>query len=307
MSKKLICLFVVLGLATSALADGGDFTDLMGDQDWNNNMNWSTMAVPASTDTANITIGLGSTKTANIGVGVAAGTRGGNVGNRTGAGTTLDPYVNGNGTLNIQGSLDVGLFVTIGREAGDVGVVNVDGGTFSLVRNIVVGRHGTGTLNVTNGATVDNSIAVGAYNGTLAVPARDGVGRMYVSGGSSVTTYQLQVPGWWVSGGGYMGDGEVHISGNSTITTESLIWGDLLELQVPTDGDFIKIYDTSKLILIGNKQALALDAIGDGLIIGDGGATVYVDYVGGNTIVDIPEPMTIALLGLGGLFLRRRK
>jgi len=46
------------------------------------------------------------------------------------------------------------------------------------------------------------------------------------------------------------------------------------------------------------------DAVGTG--------SVFADYYGSNlelsvTVNDVPEPMTIALLGLGGLFLRRRK
>ena len=50
-----------------------------------------------------------------------------------------------------------------------------------------------------------------------------------------------------------------------------------------------------------------------GLLVGDF-AFDLLDYNAGSTVIDsvsgtvkVPEPMTIALLGLGGLFLRRRK
>ena len=310
MSKKLICLLLILGFTGSAFAVDNNWTGMI-DTDWADLSNWDQFAVPSLTDTTNIGIGIGSLPgTVVIGVGTSAGMRGGNAGKRTGTGTTADPYINGTADLTILGNLTNTMFLTIGREIGDVGAVHVDGsggdGVWNLTKNIVVGRNGSGTLNVINGGTVDNSTTIGAYDGQLQVPAQaNGIGRVYVSGGSTLSTGRIGIPAW--GGGAHGGDGEIHISGASTVTATSLHWGDGGTSFIPTNGDFIMIYDTSQLILRGFSMPHALDAIGDGLIVGFGAATVYAYYDGANTIVEIPEPMTIALLGLGGLFLRRRK
>ncbi len=306
MSRKLICLLLILGLSSVALANGGNFTGVLG-TDWNIGFNWDTGVVPGITDTTNYCIGCGDTQTAVIAFGTSASGRGGNVGKRTGTGTTADPYVNGHGTLTILGNMTTALFTTIGREPGDTGVVNVNGllgdGVWTLGKNIVVGQKGTGTLNVTNGGTVTSTLQ------DLLVGAHTGTGTVNIDSGSITVADEVFLPGWYPQGAGYEAHGEIYISGTGVIQASSLRWGDGLLNNVPTttNGSFMEIADLGQFILTGFKLPMALDAIGDGLIIGAGGATVFAYYDGANTIIEIPEPMTIALLGLGGLFLRRRK
>ncbi len=307
MSRKLICLLLILGLSSVALADGGNFTGALG-TDWNLGFNWDTGVVPNITDTAQYTVGFGASNgTAFINFGTAASGKGGNVGKRSGTGSTADPFVNGNGNLTILGNLTVATFTTIGREPGDVGVVNVNGllgdGTWTLAKNIVVGQKGTGTLNVTNGGVVISTtmdMKVGGHNGT---------GTVNIDSGSITIADEFYLPGWYVQGTGWEGHGEVYISGTGVIQADILRWGDQAVDNVPTtiNGSFMEIADLGRFILNGNKVTMALNAIGDGLIIGAGGVPVFAYFDGTNTIVEIPEPMTIALLGLGGLFLRRRK
>ncbi len=63
------------------------------------------------------------------------------------------------------------------------------------------------------------------------------------------------------------------------------------------------------LRILGDWVSQMNNAVTNGVLIGYGGAgDVIVDYDDTYTLVTaIPEPMTVALLGLGGLFIRRRK
>lgn len=305
MSKKLVYL-LILSLAVTAQAGSIMWTGML-DNNWNQPANWTPTTVPTAAVGTNSTIGYGGVGVANVAATDSVTAHGSNVGKSDG----VNP---GHGTLNIYGSMAVTKFVTLGRETGDTGLVNVDGGTLTLGWNVAVGQKGNGTVNVLNGGSITAGLDDGSHY-KIAVPGHNGVGTLNISDGT-VTTPRLQIPGWYPVGNGFEGHGEIHISGNSTLTTDVLLWGDQETSYVPTtiNGSFIKLYDTSKLILTGDQRLLAWDAILDGLIICDDGhhSGVRFEIIDGNTVFEIayfltPEPTTIILLTLGCVFLRHRK
>jgi len=295
MSKKLICLLLILGFVGSAGA--AEFTDLMGDQNWNDSMNWDIFAVPTSTDLPYIGTTDNPNKSAVVKVGDTPPTSGS---------INISNYVDksaGTGSLTVYGTLNVEGYITVARDYNNVGSLLIDGGTVNST-NCNAGRHGHATWDVING---------GAFYGMqLQVAARTGTGTVHVNSGGLIdlTTLggstTLKVPGRWGMNpdpiNKHHGHAEVYIGQDGVIRAGVLYWDPDMY-----SASFIEFSGNGRLEMTGYQVHKMEAALAAGLFKGAGGAPVYITYDGTNTIVDIPEPMTIALLGLGGLFLRRRK
>ncbi|MDL2285048.1 autotransporter-associated beta strand repeat-containing protein, partial [Oxalobacter sp. OttesenSCG-928-P03] len=162
-------------------------------ESWATPANWDQNSVPSNADDVNISNG----GTANIGAG---GTR---EANDLSVGGTSSSALNisGGGKLALSGRS------TIGNAANTTGIVTVDGTGSSLTASGVfhVGFNGTGTLNITKGATAltTNLAIIGENTGSNGTVTVDGSGSL------------LTVQGTFLGVGGY-GTGTLNITNGAT-------------------------------------------------------------------------------------------
>ena len=139
------------------------------------------------TSTLDITGGAAVTVGDDATLGNNSGSAG--TGNVSGAGTTWDISDilaignNGTGTLNVSGSasVTVGGNALIGDNPGSIGIGNISGpGTLlSVANNLLAGDDGTGTLNVSDSASVNAA--------NLLIVGDEGTGTLDITSGAAVT------------------------------------------------------------------------------------------------------------------------
>jgi hypothetical protein len=241
-------------------------------------------------------------------------------------------------TLNTAGDLKVG------DDNGSIGTLNVVDGTVQTTGHLIIAhREGaTGYLNISGDSTIDvgNKFYMndGGGSGSYSEVVMDGgvvttVGNCYFNDDAGPSTaYFTMNDGIWDSGGvidvSWNLDGTSHLTLNGGEMTAA----DALRLGVSGGGDT----GESRIFLSGGKlQGEGLEFnMTDSLIVYTGGelwingsaisetdmqnlidtgkidvsgAAGYSIYTDGAYTVLIPEPATIALLGLGGLVLLRRR
>lgn len=255
--------------------------------------------------------------------------------NPVGVGTTLpggsdDARINfGNNTVTVTSNVPTVNRVQIGvDESGQVVVAN--GGTLSSNGDVLAGNNNsnaTGSLTIQNGGTVNvGNIFWSANNSS------NGVVNIQAGGVANVASHL-----WW----GVTGTSTVNINGTlnqtggilglgtnnaSTATggTATVTIGDdgVLNLNnissaagLPSiqAGSVIDITGTGQIRLAGDFEGVLNDYVDANKIIGEGindNANLVVDQVlnpGFTTVYLVPEPTSLALLGLGGLMVMRRR
>lgn len=283
MCKKLLT--VLLVLVISSMVYAVDYQrvneDLVNPTIWNDSDNWNTnMADPGSGTYAIPGVGDRVRDYGGLGYDVYCNTA--QVSKVQQIGGTIT--IKNGGTLNTDGSIEHNSGGTITVDAG--GTFNACLKTVGTIGSLKIGRASSATANVVNvsgalnvlGSLADSDIAMGT----------------------------------WSAGGGAGGSATLNINDGGVATANLLAVNTnpadiTAKIDIETGGVLILDGDVTGWIYTLTTGS----ACGYVVMYGDGVAgNITSDYNitnAGKTTVYVPEPATIALLGLGGLLLRKRR
>ena len=187
-------------------------------------------------------------------------------------------------------------------------------GMAAVASSMRVGYSGSHTLNVTGG-----TLAVGGFAELGGGSGDEGV--MNVQGGvttigGSFAIGGLGLPEWsWPGGNGTlnMSNGSLGVTGALQIginagTGDVILDGGIItaaSLAMAANG-LLTVSDDGMVVLPGDQTVLVGGYIGSGWISGQANYMTSGEYAG-NTLITIPEPVTLFLMGVGGLLISRRR
>jgi hypothetical protein len=270
--KKMFVLLVVLGVAGIASASN-DWLTSAASSDWFNGANWSLGHVPAIADATN-------TRTY-----------------QTHANTSYMPIINSGNAENYQLEIGGGSH-TLGEVSG---TMTMNGGTMTIADYFRIGASSTscrwGEFYMNGGDwNVGGYMAVGYGNSGSEVQ-----GMMTMIGGTINVTGDLRFAnGATASGIAYISGGTINVGGILNMRPGGTSG---------TPTTLLDITGSGKVVLAGDQVERVQGYIDNGWIQSNGEEFSYDNVVwdGTNTILAVPEPATVCLLGLGALSLIRRK
>ena len=274
MKSRVFCVVVlVLLLASAAQATDWWWYEPV-DDDWENSLNWTAWPPPDWVPIHGIPaaadkVELNREVYTEVGTGDAA------VCDILYVGSDLSH------TLGVvDGTLTVGSEVVLGTGGGTIGYMDVSGGVMSVNDDLNVGGGGLPEWGWGPGVG-DLDVSGGTIN----------IGGSLVLG--QTLTYD---PG--------EGDPIVSQTGTGTVTVDGgVVVAVGLTIEI---GSLLGVYDDGLVILAGDQLDLVNGYVDAGLIIGQASIPTSGAYAG-NTVIEIPEPATLALLAVGGLALLRKR
>jgi hypothetical protein len=281
MCKKLIVLFLMLAFVGSASAVnywGGAV-----DSNWFNSSNWLSSAIPTSADWTDF-------RSDNWQAGVGA-----------------QPVITAG-----QTAVTAQIRMNPGYGAAILPTITVSGGTLNAYKELYIGDAGGNAQFILNSGLVN--IGYGGSNGWTFVGGNVGNGKLYINGGT-FNAGILGVPKWY---GGTTGTGHVYIDGG-LLNTAGILIDDSVSANVieftknlaDGGGKIVDIQDINDALWT-DWQAQVADWVSNGQISTSASA-IQADFSSNGTIRTteiysvVPEPMSVALLGVGGLLLRRKR
>jgi len=271
MSKKLVSLIVILALAGFASAANNQWQGPSGGNWHGSTSYWSLGYFPsvASGDAAIVRRADGTASNVVVTWAADGGTK---VRMEFGAGTTLT--INSGGSLITRGSVDnYNVSNTITINSGGRFLAATSGGSFKVAHNTAVAA---------------NTDLVDVY------------GLLRIKGDAAGTTGILAITADSRAGVTPTNTGTVNLYGTGVLLVDAYTIGTY-------GAGSINIATGGQMQIKGNALAQVNADILAGRIAPLSGATLIANYDLGTNTTYVPEPATVALLGLGSLMLLRRK